>query len=290
MSLIQAPARCVADIFGRESYLVRRLRPAYQSFLDWYAAGEGVPWKINGVSYRIDPRYRPAHNYERVLAAFLGERVRPGAISFNVGANVGIYVLQLAHWSRPTGRVVAFEPNPTALGILQHHVRLNGLASRVEIVPAAVGLKSGRATFYAVGADGTSRLGAPPEGLAHQASPLPVRVITLDDYCESNGLFPNVLLLDIEGCEIGALAGAREVIRRGRNYLTIVAEMHPHAWASAGTSRAEARELLADLGLRAVPLTGQWDPLAEHGLVHLAYESGAGPSGQDVVTSCRSGT
>ncbi|CAN5887382.1 hypothetical protein BH18ACI5_BH18ACI5_16260 [soil metagenome] len=33
---------------------------------------------------------------------------RPGSTCFDVGANVGVYALQFAHWTGAAGRVVAF--------------------------------------------------------------------------------------------------------------------------------------------------------------------------------------
>lgn len=274
MNLLQGAARQVARILGRESWLIRRLRPAYESLLDWSSGGRGVPWAINGVTYRVDPhhRHRLGQEYDAAVAAFLQARVKPGAVCFNVGANVGVYVLQFAYWSRPTGRIVAFEPNPSALAVLRRHVAFNRLSNRVEVVPAAVGARAGEATLYAADADGMSRLGAPNVLIADRVTPVTVPVITLDDYCEATGVAPDWLLMDIEGFEIAALAGARRLIRRRGKQLGVIVEMHPTLWDSAHTTRPEAESLLADLVLRAVPLTGQSDPLNEYGLVHLAHQ------------------
>src|SRR3989440_7307832 len=163
MSSLQTTARRAAGLIGRESRLIRRLRPAYESFLDWYSDGRGMPWPINGVTYRVDPhqRHRLGQNYDAAVAAFLSQQVKPGSLCFDVGANVGVYVLQFAHWSGPTGQVVAFEPNPIARAVLEKHVRMNGLAGRVQVVPLAIGEASGEAILYAAEADGRSRLGEP---------------------------------------------------------------------------------------------------------------------------------
>ena len=273
MNHLQETARRTASLLGRESWIIRRLRPAYESLLDWSGNGRGVAWDINGVTYRIDPRerHRLGQNYDPPVAAFLRERVKPGSLCFDVGANVGVYVLQFGYWSAPTGRIIAFEPNPSACSILEKHVRMNKLSERVRIVPAAAGETSGKQILYAAEADGMSRLGEPNKALAGRVSQIVVPVVTLDQYCASEGLQPDWLLVDIEGFEIAALFGAQETIQRGRNKLGIIVEMHPNVWNSANTTRARAEELFADLGLRVVPLTGQSDPLGDHGIVHLAY-------------------
>jgi len=273
MSLLQSIARQTSGLIGRESRLIRRMRPVYESLLDWSGGESGIPWPINGVTYRIDPhcRHRLGQNYDAPVAAFLRERVKPGALCLDVGANVGVYVLQFAHWSAPSGQVIAFEPNPSACTILQKHVEMNGLTERVRIVSAAVGEASGEDILYAAGADGMSRLGEPNIALRGSVSEINVSVVTLDEYCSKEGLKPDWLFVDIEGFEIAALAGARQVIQSRRGQLGIVVEMHPNVWDSANTTRARAETLLANLGLRAEPLMGQTDPLEEYGLVHLAY-------------------
>jgi FkbM family methyltransferase len=276
VSALQTAAGRVAGLVGRESWLVRQLRPAYESLLEWSGGGRGAEWTVNGVSYRIDPRYRHrlGVHYDAPVAAFLRERVRPGDTCVDVGANVGVYVLQFAHWSAPAGRVVAFEPNPGAREVLERHVAFNGLGDRVTIVAAAVGARAGSATLYAAGADGTSRLGEPHVEMAGRAREINVPVVTLDGYCEGAGLSPNWLFIDIEGFEVAALEGARGVIKaRGRG-MGIVVEMHPNAWHTAGADRARLERLLEELGLDPVPLTGQADALGEHGLVHLSHRHG----------------
>jgi FkbM family methyltransferase len=271
MSLLQTTGRTTAGILGRESWLVRRLRPLYESFLDWASFGKGIPWPINNVSYRIDPRHRHrlGQNYDAQVAAYLRERVQPGAVCLDVGANVGVYVLQFAHWAGPTGRVIAFEPNPAARAVLQKHVKMNALTSQVKIVPAAIGASCGEAELYAADADGMSRLGEPNELIAARTTKMTVALTTLDAYCELEDLKPDWLFIDIEGFEIAALKGARRLIKSRGEKLGIIVEMHPGFWRSTGVTLDDAKSLLDELRLRAIPLTGQSDALNDYGLVAL---------------------
>jgi FkbM family methyltransferase len=271
MSLVPSLARTTAELLGRDSWLVSQLRPAYESYLSW-SSGGSIPWTINGVAYQVSPRqrHRLGSAYDAPVADFLRERVRPGAVCYDVGANVGVYVMQFAHWSGPSGRVIAFEPNPGARAALAEHIDLNDLEERAEVVAAAVSDSPGEANFYAADADGMSRLGAPNRALAGRAREMKVPVITLDDFCRERGLAPDWLLIDVEGFEIAALRGARELIARRKGALGVVVEMHPNVWESARTTRALAEATLAELGLRPVPLTGQADPLGEYGIVYLS--------------------
>jgi FkbM family methyltransferase len=273
MAALQQAASLTAVLIGRESAAVRMLRPLYESLLDWSHKGKGIPWEINGITYRVDPhqRHRLGRTYDEAVAKFLRQRVQPGQICFDVGANVGVYVLQFAHWLGRHGHVVAFEPNPGALTVLRKHVRINGLDDQVSIVPAAIGASYGQVVLYASGADGMSRLGEPNVAIADEVCEVEVPIFTLDEYCQSTHLEPDWLLMDIEGFEIQALAGARQLIERRRHKLGMIVEMHPNLWNSADTTRTQTGALLAELALRAEPLTGQSDPLNEHGIVSLSY-------------------
>jgi len=66
MSLLQETARKAAGLLGRESWLIRRLRPAYESLHERSNNGIGIRWKIHGVTYLVDPhqRHRLGQNYD----------------------------------------------------------------------------------------------------------------------------------------------------------------------------------------------------------------------------------
>jgi hypothetical protein len=119
---------------------------------------------------------------------------------------------------------------------------------------------------------GTSRLDQPnPEVEAMAHVPVTVRLTTLDYFCAEQRVLPDWVVMDIEGYEIAALQGARETVRAGRGQLGIVVEMHPSLWEVSGASRAVLEKYLHDLGLRALALVGQSDPLGQDGVVALEY-------------------
>jgi FkbM family methyltransferase len=186
----------------------------------------------------------------------------------SIGANLGVYPLLLAAWSAPGGAVYAFEPNPTTATVLRDHVRMSDFGDRITVIEAAVADAPGVATLFAAGVDGMSRLGSANPLLRH-TRPIEVRVETLDGYCTRQRIRPDVIVADVEGFEGAVLRGARSLFREGPPPICVV-EMHPQAWAPAGTNRDSIARLLADLGVRPVPLTGQADPLADYG--HVALE------------------
>jgi len=132
-------------------------------------------------------RNRMGHDYDASVALFLSQRVKPGAICFDVGANVAFYVLQFAHWSGSSGRVIAFEPNPAAVEVLSRHVRLNEIESTVTIEKVAISSAPGTATLYRAQADGMSRLGEPNKLLRDRVEPIEVPVTTMTSSARETG-------------------------------------------------------------------------------------------------------
>lgn len=272
MGLVERTGRVVGGILGRESRLIQAVRPAYEWGLNTLAWGRGIPWAINGAPCRIDARYRAqlGRQYDAPVAELLRPLVRPGQVCLDVGANVGAWVLQFAHWVGPTGRVVAFEPNPTTMEALRTHVRMSGFADRVTLVPAAVGAAAGSVSFYAAGTDGMSRIGEPNPALRAPSVEITVPVVALAEYCRAERIRPDWMLIDVEGYEGNVLAGATELIHECGPDLGLVVEMHPSVWPSVGFTAERLADLIRSLGRTPISLAGQADPFTEYGLVHLA--------------------
>ena len=254
----------------------RSLSGAYAHMLYGLSGGRGLDAEINGDIYRVDPRFRWRlwPEYEADIAAVLRARVRPGFCCMDIGANIGIYVLQMARWSAPDGRVIAFEPNPKTFEVLKRHVRMNDLDGRVTLVPMAAGRETGRARLYDVEAgSGLSRLNQANPATAGAVEATDVQLTTIDEYCRRVGVRPDLILIDVEGFEFDVLAGAVETIRRARPQVFV--ELHPHMYPDGEASRAAGARLIADLGLRPVPVADPrrdpWavgcvslEPAAEH--------------------------
>jgi FkbM family methyltransferase len=246
--------------------------------LDAVTGGRGYLRTVNqSESFYVNPRARHLFPevYEPEVYAFLRHHVASASTCFNVGAHVGVYTLALARWVGPRGHVVAFEPNPTTADLLEDHVTRNNLNDRVTVVRMAIGATPGTEPFAASGLEGFSRLGvanpARPPGTDPKTILVPVT--TIDIYCRETGVWPNWIVMDIEGYEFAALAGARNTIARQGSRLQIVAEFHPALWPASGWDSSRGRELVSQLGLRWTTLRGTADPWTEHSVVHLAPPS-----------------
>jgi FkbM family methyltransferase len=156
--------------------------------------------------------------YESHVQRLFCERVQPGDIVFDIGANVGFFTLLASKLAGPSGHVYAFEPLPRNLSFIEKHVRLNGLTN-VTVKPIAIASTSGTAWFGDGENDSQARLSEKGE---HQ-----VPTTSLDDLV-ANGIAPRpaFIKMDIEGAESDALRGAQTLL--GETGLTIVLSTHGH--------------------------------------------------------------
>src|SRR5690349_475326 len=107
MSVLATTASFVSSVLGRQSAVIRALRPSYEWLLDTASGGRGTPWRVNGELVRIDPRVRRlvAPTVEPELWSWLRANVRPAERILDVGSFLGIYAVLLARWSGPEARV-----------------------------------------------------------------------------------------------------------------------------------------------------------------------------------------
>jgi FkbM family methyltransferase len=152
-----------------------------------------------------------AGTYEVDRLAAFGEAICPGATVYDVGANVGIYMLLASVKAGPTGLVYAFEPVERNLHYLRRHLTLNQLQN-CSILETAVSNQQGTRRFSATCYDFCmGRLS--PDGEREVPS------VSLDSciYSERALRPPDIIKIDVEGAESEVLEGATRTI----------AEFHP---------------------------------------------------------------
>jgi len=254
MSFLTRVGAAVSGRVGRRSAAIRLLRPAYDLLLDCASFGRGIAWTVNGEPLRIDPRVRRfvPRIVEPEVFAVLRESVRTGETVLDIGAFLGVYTVLEARWVGPSGRVIALEPTVANQRFIRRHLRLNGVAERVTLVAAAAGAVDGTATLFLHDEPYVNRLGA-PDTVSAAAGHVLTPVRSIDSLCRDLDIVPDLIRMDIQGAELDALRGARDVIRAGRDRLRIVAEMHPQHWGDGDPSERLAA-VLDDLGLTATPL------------------------------------
>jgi len=163
--------------------------------------------------------------YDYPITRLLETIITTSTVFFDVGANVGFFSL-LA--STKCDHVYAFEPLPSNLKRLARNMEINGLQN-VTVIERAVGDHAGRATLYVPESDnsGLASLNASVGGKA-----LEVPLITLDGFVRERELKQiDVMKIDIEGAEVLAFEGARELLTRN-DAPDVIFEAHPGSEAA----------------------------------------------------------
>lgn len=170
-----------------------------------------------------------------------------GAIFLDVGAHIGYDTLKAAVRVGPTGRVVAFEPNPRTVSLLTDNVAASQ-ANNVVVAPIACTDVEQELTLFdatAGGNSGSSSLSAENAGSARQA--YTVRGRPIDDVVMELGLQRlDVLKADVEGAELLVIRGARNTLKRFQPKLVL--EVVPEQLQNMGTSVEELETMLRNLG------------------------------------------
>jgi FkbM family methyltransferase len=163
--------------------------------------------------------------YEPDLQAALHELVQPGAVIYDVGANIGYVSLLLAKAAGETGKVYAFEALPDNAERWRKNVELNGLSARMNLYAGAVTRAAGPVRFL-VHASGGMGKAVGSAGRADQyQTEIEVPGISLDEFVYGQGNPPpQVVKMDIEGGEVMALPGMHRVLAEARPLMLM--ELH----------------------------------------------------------------
>jgi FkbM family methyltransferase len=163
--------------------------------------------------------------YETDLQAAVDDLIQPGWVAYDVGANIGYVSLLLSKKIGTSGQTFAFEALPENLARLRTHIEINGLGSRVSVIPGAVAAASEPVRFLIgpSGAMGKAEGSAGrPEG--HREA-IEVPGIALDDFAYRDGNPPpQVIKMDIEGGEVLALNGMPRLLAEARPLILL--ELH----------------------------------------------------------------
>ena len=159
----------------------------------------------------------------------------PGAVVYDIGANVGFITVELAYKRRADSvRVVSFEPRPELAANIRLAGELNAL-DNVRVMELAVGATDGTIPFYCTSHSVHSTALQPHEG----ARRVHVRQAAIDTLVESGEIPPpSCIKIDIEGYELEALKGAVRTIRRFRPWI-----LFEYSWGTIwGGTKAEEYE------------------------------------------------
>ena len=163
---------------------------------------------------------------------FIKERlIQKGDIVFECGSHHGCTALLLSNWVGETGKVVAFEPNPSNFEIAKINLSINSVRN-VELVKSAVGRNSDE-VLLDISSSNSSIL----YDKSNNKSNL-VKSISLDSL---EDVTPDVIKIDVEGFEIEVLIGAKRILK---NKPKLAIEIHVEQLIKYNYSVSEIFDLI----------------------------------------------
>ncbi len=139
----------------------------------------------------------------------------------DIGANIGYLTMLLASLVEPSGLVVAVEPNPDNIKLLEASRRVNNF-DQVLVIQAAAGRETGVLALNVSHSNGMT--GELPSNVDAIFATRPVPCFALDAILPKDKHF-NLVKIDTEGAELNALIGLSETMDRDRP--VIVSEFSP---------------------------------------------------------------
>lgn len=206
--------------------------------------------------------------HEVETAQLLRQLVKPGMIALDVGAHVGYYTRLLARLTGAGGRVIAFEPHPRTQQVLRHNTRALGSVTALQVAVAEAAGSAELYDYLLMSASGSlhydeslaqlqrARMDAgdiAPRGqTSFEMQRFQVETVTIDGCLRELGIERvDLVKMDIEGAEPGALRGMRDTIAASPG-MALVMEYNPSALKAFGQDPAAALDEALGMGFSRV--------------------------------------
>jgi len=160
--------------------------------------------------------YRYRFRSEPFGIKFVRDRLSPGDTAIDIGANRGLFSYWMSKSIGPSGKLVAFEPQPELQETLAS-VKGEFSLTNLEVVPAGLSDEIGQFTLKRPmqnwGGASLEKRGSQELGYEE----FDVSVTTLDLFAEQHGL-ANVSLIkcDVEGHELKVFRGGEQLLKTNR--------------------------------------------------------------------------
>ena len=173
--------------------------------------------------------------HEIGTVAVLVSLLDAGDTAVDIGAHVGMMAVPMARRIGPSGRLFAFEPSPETATRLRRTLALNGLDGPVQVLEQAVGDQPGQALLH-FGANTSTNSLLPPPGMTGGAG-VTVEVVRLDAAILA-GQSVAVVKMDVEGAELGVLAGMPRLLADNPDLIVVAEFDNAHLRRTGKTAQA----------------------------------------------------
>jgi FkbM family methyltransferase len=184
--------------------------------------------------------------YEKEVGALLKEIVRPDDVFLDLGANIGYFSLLIASNSSSV-RIISFEPVKDLFQDMNDNISLNNIRN-ISTINATVGEMNVEKELF-VSASDNSGMSSFHQPENYSGKKERVKVVAIDDWFKTSGLSKiDIIKLDIEGSELAALKGMKEVLQKQRPVLIV--EVNPETLSMFNLKTSDIYDYLKQLNFK----------------------------------------
>ena len=199
--------------------------------------------------------------YELPLQKALAHYLKPEDVFYDIGANIGFFIVLAAHLVGKSGSVYAFEPVPENVKRIRHNLKLNRF-SNTTVLEKAVSVYTGKGRLLLAQHSGGAMLssaGTPPDF----KGAMNVNLVCIDDLVAQKALKPPVLVkIDVEGAEIDVFKGMKQTIEKYKPI--IIYEVDDGNKESFEQKSKALENLITSLGYKIMPLAAAYPGVNWH--------------------------
>lgn len=234
--IISAIGRMLSPLFNKGIGRLPGMLRLYRACWRWFGFKGVRLAKVNDFKlyvicrdWAVAPTMLFAQYWEPEETKICEKYIKPGMVVVDIGAYIGYYSLLASKLVGDEGRVYSFEPSSDCIHILHRNLEING-CKNVKVFEKAVFDKIGDADYYLV-YDNPSN-SSMVQSLEYYKT---IRVITtcLDEELANEKV--DFIKMDIEGGEVFALCGMKNIIRNNPD-LMMIAEVYPAGLIEAGST------------------------------------------------------
>jgi len=169
--------------------------------------------------------------HEQHITELVKKTIKKEDVVVDLGANIGYFTLIFSKLVGPKGKVFAFEPDPTNFAILRENVLINKCSNVILIQKAVSKISEEGIMYLSENNKGDHRI----FDSGDNRKKITIETISLDDYFKDSSRI-NFVKMDIQGSEILALRGMKEILEKNKKHIKILAEFWPNGLKKAGAN------------------------------------------------------
>jgi FkbM family methyltransferase len=191
-------------------------------------------------------------NYEMQETKFFKGIVKEGMTVVDIGAHIGSYTLLASRQVGVSGKVYAFEPNPTNFNLLLRNIKLNHINNVVAVNKAVSNTNDSHRLFIDRKFSGSHSLAVNNLETKDKAESIIVETMTLDSYFDDTRI--DLIKIDAQGAEGLILEGGYKTFK---NTASILMEFWAYGIRNFGHKPEELLEKLYKLGFKSYAINNR---------------------------------